>query len=319
MKTLLHAVALMTTPGLGRRRLADFILAIASAGELLTDAIDAGEPVLVDRFGLPQNLAEEFFRTLGNAGELASELERDGISATALSEPDYPRRLVDVLGRDAPPVLFVQGNRDLLTASSVGFCGSRNASEKGLRVAGDSARIFASHKMAVVSGYAAGVDLAAHRSAMEANGTTVFVLAEGIKHFRAKREIKSLLTPENHVVVSEFPPDLPWLARNAMQRNRTIIGSSSAMIVIESGTTGGTFACAEATLALHRPLFVADYATPASSAEGNASFIRRGALPLRGSRAGVPNVARILDVVQGGATPTSRSLRSVLPFDAISK
>ena len=62
-------------------------------------------------------------------------------------------------------------------------------------------------------------------------------------------------------------------ARHAMQRNNTIIGLSDAMIVIESGTTGGTHACAEAAMRIGHPLFVAEYAAPADSAEGNKSFV----------------------------------------------
>ena len=316
MKTLQLAVALMTARGLGRRGLTEFLNSLVSAGELLADAFEYGVRALMDRHGLSQQLCAELRRARGDAGEMVSELERLGVSATALSEPDYPRRLVDVLGNDAPPVLFWLGNLDLVALPSVGFCGSRKASEKGLRVATESAKALAAQGISIVSGYAAGVDLAAHRSALEANGTTIFVLADGVQHFRAKREIKSLLTAANHVVVSEFPPGLLWLARNAMTRNKTIIGLSDAMIVIESGISGGTFACAEATLSLHQPLFVADYAIPAASAEGNAAFIRRGALPLRGSAQGVPNVNRVLQSIEGRANRNRTANQNALPFDA---
>src|SRR5713226_9031406 len=105
MKTLVHAVALMTARGLGRRRLADFVSAVASAGELLADAIDSGERALVEQYGLTEALSAAIYHALDNVGALADELEGRGVSATALSEPDYPQRLVDVLGPDAPPVL----------------------------------------------------------------------------------------------------------------------------------------------------------------------------------------------------------------------
>jgi predicted Rossmann fold nucleotide-binding protein DprA/Smf involved in DNA uptake len=164
-------------------------------------------------------------------------------------------------------------------------------------VAADSASLLGARGVNVVSGYAAGVDLAAHRAALEAGGVTTVVLAEGIVHFRAKREIKGLLGDDNYVVVSEYSPRLPWNARQAMQRNNTIIGLSDALIVIESGATGGTRACGEAAMQLGRPLFVADYAVPANSAEGNKVFLDRGATALRGDRQGRPNLGKVFDVL----------------------
>ena len=73
-----------------------------------------------------------------------------------------------------------------------------------------------------------------------------------------------LLTEANSVVVSEFPPKLPWSVGNAMQRNRTICGLVHAMIVIEAGTTGGTWAAGQAALELGVPLFVLDFPNPAA-------------------------------------------------------
>ncbi len=115
-------------------------------------------------------------------------------------------------------------------------------------------------------------------------------VAEGILRFGEKWEVRSLFNNNNHLVLSEFSPRRPWTPQNAMQRNKTICGLSDAMIVIESGMRGGTFAAAEATLKLDRPLFVVEYAQPAASAEGNRYFLQRGAAPLRGNREGQPNL-----------------------------
>lgn len=61
-----------------------------------------------------------------------------------------------------------------------------------------------------------------------------------------------------------------------MKRNSTIIGLSDAMILVESGLSGGTFAAGEETLKRSRPLFVVDFASPEASAEANPFFIERG-------------------------------------------
>ena len=298
MTTRLAATALMMTRGLGRKTLASVVNRIAHRGGTLSDILTADAHSLASDYGLSEQIATDFSRAKGEALTIIPQLEQRGVQVLTPFDDDYPQRLVEVLGDDAPRILFVTGNIELLSRRAVGFCGSRKASDKGLRVGRDSAAMLARRELNIVSGYASGVDLEVHRSALEAGGSTTFVLADGILHVRAKREVAPLLTPSNHVVVSEFPPRLPWLARNAMQRNATIIGLSDAMIVIEAGTTGGTFACAESTLKYGHPLFVAHYAMPSDSALGNQVFLNRGATPLRGNADGVPQLAQVLASIE---------------------
>ena len=92
-----------------------------------------------------------------------------------------------------------------------------------------------------------------------------------------------------------------------MQRNRTIIGLSDAVVCIESGMREGTFAAAETTFSLNLPLFVADYAQPAESAAGNRHFLQRGATPLRSNRDGQPNLERVYAAI--GMAPSPESSR----------
>ena len=167
------------------------------------------------------------------------------------------------------------------------------------------------HGINVVSGYAQGVDLAAHKAALESGGTTTFVLAEGILKFKLKQEIKDLITDENYVVISQFLPKLTWLTRNAMQRNKTICGLSNAVVIIESGLAGGTFEAGKAALELKRPLFVLEYAHPPVSAEGNIYFIRRGAKTLR-KRNGHPYLEELLHVVENDVNLTPHEDHIVL-------
>lgn len=207
-----------------------------------------------------------------------------GVEMLWIGDHQYPARIKAILGKQAPAFLFIKGDRRLLELPAVGFCGSRKASEKGLQVTRDAAMALASQKICVVSGYAHGVDLTAHRAALEVGGSTIFVMAEGIAHFRVKKEIADVLASGNYLVVSQFPPLLPWIARNAMKRNSTIIGLSDGMILVESGNSGGTFAAGDEAIKRHHPLFVVDFAAPGPSAEANPQFIERGGIPIRGHR-----------------------------------
>jgi DNA protecting protein DprA len=205
--------------------------------------------------------------------------------------------------------LFVRGNLDLFQLPGVGFCGSRNASDKGLQISHDCARLLAEEHINVVSGYAHGIDIEAHRAALEAGGTTTLVLAEGILHFRLKEQLREVAGKgalSRMLVVSEFSPGLPWKAHNAMARNRTICGLSHAMIVIESGLEGGTFEAGKTALELGEPLFCVEYSEPLLSAPGNPYFLRHGAFSLRRSRDGQPNLAKVISVVRNGGIPNER-------------
>ena len=139
--------------------------------------------------------------------------------------------------------------------------------------------------------------MSAHRSALENGGDTIFVLVEGILRFQKKKDVAALLSNKNYLAVSQFPPLLSWAARNAMRRNATIIGLSEAMILVESGLSGGTFAAGEETLKRHQPLFVIDFAAPGPSAKANPYFIEKGGIAIRGNKEGKPNLSKVFGIV----------------------
>lgn len=242
------------------------------------------------------------------ADEIAA-LEADGIRLVSFLDEDYPRALGERLRDQCPPLLSIAGNRDLLEAPSAGFCGSRAASPRGLEVARDCADQLSRAGCVVVSGYAAGVDLQAHRSALEAGRSTVIVLAEGMRCFRVKGELRSAWSAERTCVVSEFPAGARWSIANAMQRNRTIVGLSHVMILIEAGATGGSIAAGRTALDLGVPLFAPEYDGMPASATGNRELLSRGARPLWRSRA--TDRARLDEVIQAMAAAPSVMARQL--------
>ncbi len=266
-------------------------------GEDATRALCLSANSLVAELGLKSDVAENIVKVRNEAVKLADGLDQQGVQIIWFGSAAYPERLVKNLRTDAPPVLFVQGNSSLFNRPSVGFCGSRKASAKGLEVASLCAAQVVHEGICVVSGYAQGVDMAAHRAAMVNGGTTIFVLAEGVFHFQKKREIADLCIADNHLVVSQFPAECTWSGRNAMKRNSTIIGLSDAMILVESGLTGGTFAAGEETLQRKRPLFVIHFANPAASAIANPYFIEKGGVPIRGNRQGIPTLQNLTELL----------------------
>ena len=236
------------------------------------------------------------------------ELLKHNVRVLAIIDPDYPESLRKALGESAPVLLLCLGNLELFKHVSVGFCGSREASEKGIATARNSAILLANDKINIVSGFAAGVDLNAHRAALAAGGTTTVVLAEGILRFRVKKEIRDVWDDSRTLVVSEFGPNLPWSVSNAMQRNKTICGLSKAMILIEARSTGGSIQAGRDCLKMGLPLFAAVYEGSPESATGNEELLRSGAKRLMKSKSrDLPNMTPLLQAIANPSIPRDAS------------
>jgi len=267
-------------------------------GDGLEDMMQS-DVLLTQAIGLRHTLAENVVRSRDNALRLNDELKDQKVSLVWLGHKDYPRDALETLGRKAPPYLFLKGNRELLRTTGVGFCGSRKASAKGLLISTECAEDLAHRGICVVSGYANGVDVSAHMSALKSSGSTIFVLAEGILQCKEKAGFDEVLSPSNGLFVSQFPPKATWFATNAMQRNSTIIALSRAMVVIEAGESGGSIAAGRAALELHKPLFVVDYATPPPSAAGNRLLLQDGGHRLRMGTRRRPNLKPLMSTILG--------------------
>jgi DNA processing protein len=223
----------------------------------------------------------------------------DKLAASVIGPDDaaYPTMVRNLYGRRSPK-LWLLGNPKLLGSLSVGFCGSRHASERGLAVARDAAGQLAETDVTVVSGNAAGVDLEAHRTALEVGGNTILVLPEGIDHFRIRKELKPIWDWNRVLVVSQYSPSDRWQSFRAMERNGLIVALSQAMIVIEAGETGGTLNAGFSTLKQEKPLFVAYYENMIDSAKGNSILIDKGGVRLgRNDETGRAAVRKIWDAI----------------------
>lgn len=221
-------------------------------------------------------------------------------SKLAVESPQYPKRLIEVLDKKAPLSLDVWGNLDLLTYPSIGFSGSRNVSEHGLKVVSHVAKQCIDMGWVVVSGHAKGVDTIAHLTALENGGSTIIVIAEGIETFKLRQELKRIATPDNILIVSEFLVRAKWNVGYAMQRNKTILALSDALLIVEPRTEGGTFDAGQQALKYQVPLFVSEYETIEPLKDSASShFLANGAKILHNhSETQLPSISqlkRILD------------------------
>ncbi len=160
-----------------------------------------------------------------------------GIRLIGPSDPEWPGQLAD-LGDAQPYALWLRGSADLRFSClrSVAIVGSRAATAYGSYVAAEFAASVASRGLAVVSGGAFGIDAAAHRGALGADGVTVAVLASGVDtpYPAAHAELFDAIAAQG-VIVSEWPPGSHVSRLRFLVRNRVIAGLAAG----HAGGRGG--------------------------------------------------------------------------------
>jgi len=200
--------------------------------------------------------------------EQAEMLRAGRVGAVLLGDPDYPAALAASPG--APSTLFHRGPIELLHRPVLVLYGGPDASDGELIAADMAARIAAGAGMTVVSGDPGGVGGAAAVAALRHGGDAGLVLAEALRPGATGTRDAGRL-----VVVSQFPPGLPWSVDTAMARNATLAGLGTALVAVAAGSTGGTLDAGLRALELGRPvLAVGD--TP-----GSRLLVDHGATPAR--------------------------------------
>ncbi len=177
-----------------------------------------------------------------------------GLNFVTILDDEYPSRLLEI--RETPPILFYSG---YLYADDPGMSivGSREASKQGIDLANFAARCLAGRGLTVISGLAKGIDAAAHRSALEADGRTVAFLGTGItRHFPPENRSLQEEISERGLVLSQFLPDAPPTKYSFPMRNASMSGYGLATIVIEAREHSGARVQARLALDHGRPVIV---------------------------------------------------------------
>lgn len=183
------------------------------------------------------------------------------------SDSLWPAQLDDL---DAPPIgLYIKGSVEILKNRSVAIVGSRNPTPYGTRIAGDFAAGFVDREWDIISGGAYGIDSAAHRGALVAEGRTIAVIASGIDtpypsgNSRLFDEIC-----ENGAIISEVVPGVPALPHRFLTRNRIIAALSQSTLVVEAAFRSGSLRTARDAAQLLRPVMAIPGPINSPSSEG---------------------------------------------------
>ena len=200
---------------------------------------------------------------------------RSGLWIITRSDSEYPVRLKQKLGKQAPAVLFGCGNRNLLQQGGVAVVGSRRVKASDLQYSRELGALIANSGYSVISGGARGVDEAAMLGALEAEGTAVGVLSDSLLRACSSQKYRDFLRQKSLMLISPFNPEAGFDVGNAMQRNKYIYCLSDVAVVVHSGTKGGTWTGAHENIKRGwAPLWVKRTDDPEA---GNRLLVQEGA------------------------------------------
>ncbi|MCK9304509.1 MAG: DNA-processing protein DprA [Bacteroidales bacterium] len=215
-------------------------------------------PELESLLGKRKKVAEAISdpKTLMDAEQELARLDSMGYKAFHRQSGDYPGALLEC--NDSPAIIFIKGGINLNYKNIISVVGTRRSTPYGesscRRVVRELA--MSGNNPVIVSGLAYGIDITAHRAALDNGLQTIAVLPCG----------PDRIYPSSHsataerialfgALLTEFPEGTPSYKLNFIQRNRIIAGVSRATIVIESDIKGGALTTAELAQGYSREVY----------------------------------------------------------------
>ena len=254
-----------------------------------------GPPCGSDRAEMEKRLAAWRARLSGADPErLLAACEKRGGRLVCPGEAEWPSQLGD-LGDGQPFALWVCGDQDLRFGClrSVAIVGSRSATPYGVHVAAELGAELADHGWTVVSGGAFGIDSAAHRGVLAADGLTVAVLACGVdvSYPSAHTELFADIV-QNGLLVSELPPGATPTRPRFLVRNRAIAALTRGTVIVEAARRSGAISTARHARDLGRAVMIVPGPVTSATSAGCHTLLREW-----GETVCVTDTAEVLDRV----------------------
>jgi DNA processing protein len=246
-------VALNMTPGIGPRAAAKLLERFGSA-----EAVYRATRAELERVRLlPEAVDSIIARDMHEKAEAEIENVRKlGGDILVLDDGVYPSLLREIY--DPPITLYVKGAwSECLEQPCVAIVGSRKSSTYGQNAASMLARDLAQRGVTIVSGFARGIDAAAHRGAIEGRGRTVAVIGTGIDEVypRDHKKLADEILVAGGAIVTQFPLTTPPVSENFPYRNRIISGLSLGVVVVEAAENSGSLITARLAIEQNREVF----------------------------------------------------------------
>lgn len=246
---------------------------------------------------------------LKEASTILEEAQRNNIRVISYLDKEFPQRLKAF--SDAPVLLFTRGKVDLNPSRTIGIVGTRNATPYGRAVTAKIVEDLANYKPTIISGLAYGIDIEAHRAALQADLPTLGILGTPInKIYPAHHAQIAHTMMHSGGLVSEYRIGSALNPSNFPQRNRIIAGLSDALIVVEAAKKGGALITAEIAYSYNKEVFAVPGNLQSSYSEGCNNLIRT---MKAGIYMGPKEIEEALSWEKDGAEPSKKAI--VLDWD----
>ena len=254
-KEIFYAMALTRLTNFNYQQALELYKAVGSAQMLFEHRNEIGD-IIKDASPRLVEALKDWDEAMRRAEAELRFMEEHRIRALTLTSDDYPQRLVEC--PDAPIIIYYKGNADLNQAKIVSIVGTRQITQYGQ----DLIRRFMSElrglcpQVLIVSGLAYGVDINAHRRALENGYPTVGVLAHGLDQIYPYRHRETAAQMLNHGgLLTEFMSQTNADKPNFVRRNRIVAGMADTVILVESAAKGGGLITAEIAQSYARSVF----------------------------------------------------------------
>lgn len=217
----------------------------------------------------------------GAIAEQRSRAESVGARLVLEEDDEYPAQLRAIPA--PPPFLFLRGELLSEDTLAVALVGSRHATSYGIQTAERLAEDLAARGITVVSGFARGIDTAAHRGALRGGGRTVAVLGSGVDVIypsENRRLVDQVM--KAGALLSQFPMGASPLQHHFPLRNRTIAGLCLGTVVVEAAEQSGALITAGYAGELGREVFAVPGSVNSATSRGSHRLIQDGAKLVQG-------------------------------------
>ena len=187
---------------------------------------------------------------------LASAMEAQILTLQDAAYPEFLRQQ----RKNAPPLIHVQGDLDLIRPQAVAIVGTRSPSQEAMTRVRDFSSRLSESGSPIVAGMAKGIDTAAHTGALDSSGMTIGVLGCGLDRIYPPENAPLYVeTRRRGLLISQFPFGSAPSPGNLRQRNKLIVALSEAVVIAESDIRGGAMIAARAAVEQGRNLFALDW------------------------------------------------------------
>ncbi|MFK5914609.1 MAG: DNA-processing protein DprA [Woeseiaceae bacterium] len=317
-KNLRHWLALSHVPQLGPVRLRSLLEIFKTPSAVFDAGLSAWQEAKLSE-KLCQHLLDLDWEKVDADLEW---VQQENASILTLDDPYYPPLLKNIL--DAPPILYVLGQKEILSLPQIAIVGSRNPSHSGEEIARQFGAYLTSMGLTVTSGMAMGIDAAAHTGALETmdkelqgHGFTVAVTGTGLDRvYPAKNCEIAHKIAENGVLVSEYAPGTPPIPSNFPRRNRIISGLSVGTLVVEAALQSGSLITARLAVEQGREVFAVPGSIHQPLAKGCHRLIRDGAKLVETAQHIIEELGSLVDVSTHQAAANEQKSDDVEPEES---